>query len=188
MSRIRTSAPIISSKRLDLTPMTPAFLEASLSGDHLTAERNLGLSIPLEWFGEHALMRMRLEQLQKDPALQPWLVRAMGLRDSKQMVGYVGFHTQPGAAYLRDIAPGGVEYGYTVFPPYRRQGYAREACEALMKWACQEHQVTQFVVSIRPDNLPSRRLAEQFGFRRVGSHIDDVDGLEDIYVVHYSAP
>jgi len=41
------------------------------------------------------------------------------------------------------------------------------------------------VVSIRPDNIPSRRLAERFGFNRIGSHIDDEDGLEDIYELRY---
>jgi RimJ/RimL family protein N-acetyltransferase len=101
------------------------------------------------------------------------------------MIGHIGFHTQPGAEYLRDLAPGGVEYGYTVFSAFRRQGYAHEACEALMQWAYQEHQVTRFVVSIRPDNIPSRRLAEGFGFKRISSHMDEEDGLEDIYEVDY---
>jgi RimJ/RimL family protein N-acetyltransferase len=101
------------------------------------------------------------------------------------MVGHIGFHTQPGADYLRELAPGGIEYGYTVFSAFRRQGYAREACEALMQWAYQAHQVTRFVVSIRPDNIPSRRLADQLGFKRIGSHVDEEDGLEDIYEVHY---
>jgi RimJ/RimL family protein N-acetyltransferase len=101
------------------------------------------------------------------------------------MVGHIGFHTQPGADYLRELAPGGVEYGYTVFSAFRRLGYAREACEALMRWAYQEHHVTRFVVSIRPDNMPSRRLAERFGFKRIGAHVDEEDGLEDIYELHY---
>lgn len=54
-----------------------------------------------------------------------------------------------------------------------------------MQWAYEEHQVTRFVVSIRPDNIPSRRLAGQLGFTRIGSHVDEEDGLEDIYEVHY---
>jgi RimJ/RimL family protein N-acetyltransferase len=40
------------------------------------------------------------------------------------------------------------------------------------------------VVSIRPDNIASRRLAEQLGFKQIGSHVDEEDGLEDIYEVH----
>lgn len=35
-------------------------------------------------------------------------------------------------------------------------------------------------MTIRPDNRPSQALTAQLGFVRIGSHIDDVDGLEDI--------
>ena len=180
-----TSTPIVSSERLDLISLTPDFLQASLQGDSTTAEALLGLAIPTEWFTEHKLIQVRLNDLHRNSALQPWLLRAIALRHQHVMIGHIGFHTQPGADYLRDLVPGGVEYGYTVFSAFRRQGYAREACEALMQWAYQAHQVTRFVVSIRPDNMPSRRLAEQFGFKRIGSHVDEEDGLEDIYEVHY---
>jgi len=180
-----TSSSIISSERLDLIPLTPAFLQASLQGDSTMAKALLGLAIPSEWFHEQTLMRLRLAQLQQNSSLQPWLLRAIALHHQPLMVGHIGFHTQPGADYLRDLAPDGVEYGYTVFSAFRRQGYAREACEMLMQWAYQEHHVTRFVVSIRPDNIPSHRLAERFGFIRIGSHIDEEDGLEDIYEVQY---
>jgi len=180
-----TNSAIISSARLDLISLTPAFLQASLQGDSTTAESLLGLAIPAEWFDEQKLIQLRLNDLHQNSALQPWLLRAIGLRHRQVMVGHIGFHTAPDAEYLRELVPGGVEYGYTVFAAFRRQGYAREACEALMEWAYREHQVTRFVVSIRPDNIPSRRLAERFGFKRTGSHIDEEDGLEDIYEVHY---
>jgi len=97
------------------------------------------------------------------------------------MVGYIGFHTAPDPEYLAELAPGGIELGYTVFAAHRRQGYAREACAALMQWARQEHGVDRFVVSISPDNVPSLRLAESFGFRKIGSHMDEIDGLEYIF-------
>jgi RimJ/RimL family protein N-acetyltransferase len=126
------------------------------------------------------MLRRRLGQLQDDPTLQPWLVRAMVPRDSRVMVGYIGFHAAPGAQYLQPYSPEAVEFGYTVFPPYRRQGYAREASFALMRWATGHHGVTRFVLSIRPDNIASQSLAASLGFVRIGYHIDVVDGLEDI--------
>jgi ribosomal-protein-alanine N-acetyltransferase len=178
---------LISSQRLDLMPLSPAFLEASLAGDEAGATSQLKLSIPADWFREAELIKLRLEQLRREPALRPWLLRAIGLRGQKRMVGYIGFHTGPDPAYLRDIAPGAIEFGYTVFPAFRRQGYAREACAALMTWAFREGHVRGFVVSIRPDNTASLRLAQSFGFKRIGSHIDEVDGLEDIYELRLSA-
>ena len=167
--------------------MTPAFLQASLRRDLPEAERELQASLPPDWPGEHAeVLSLRLKQLDCEPALQQWLARAMVHRGTGIMIGHIGFHTAPAAEYLRPFSPGGVELGFTVFPSFRRQGYAREACIALMRWARGVHDVGTFVVSIRPDNAPSQALAAQLGFVRVGSHIDEVDGLEE--VLEYRVP
>lgn len=182
------ASAIIASEHLDLISMTPAFLEAALRGDASAAEATLGLVIPSAWYEKRGLMEMRLDQLRQDPALQPWLVRAMGLRGPRMpapgtvaMVGHIGFHTGPNPEYLRDLAPDAVEIGYSVFPPYRRRGYAREAAQALMDWAHREQGISRFVVSISPQNAPSLALARGFGFQRIGSHMDEVDGPEDIF-------
>jgi RimJ/RimL family protein N-acetyltransferase len=140
----------------------------------------LGVTIPAEWWQVRGLMPMKLEQVRRDPTFYPWLPRAIVLRQQQLMIGYINFHTAPDPEYLRQLAPGGVEFGYTVFPQFRRQGYATEACLALMTWA-QQQQVTRFVLSISPENQPSLRIAVHFGFVKIGSHIDEEDGLEDIY-------
>jgi [ribosomal protein S5]-alanine N-acetyltransferase len=166
--------------RLDLVPMTPEFLEASLLGDREQAERLIRASIPTTWPREAPLTR-RLDQLRADPTLQPWLLRAMVLRSAPIMIGCIGFHARPGEHYLDDLAPGGVELGYTVFEPWRRQGFAREASEGMMDWASRLHGVTRFVVSISPTNHASLELARQLDFKRIGSHLDEEDGPEDIF-------
>jgi RimJ/RimL family protein N-acetyltransferase len=171
----------IQSDRLDLIPMTPAFLTATVEGDRDQAQALLGWSIPPDWFDRVDLARFRLAQLRADPGLQPWLLRAMCLRRERRMIGHIGFHSRPGAEDLQEIAPGGVELGYTVYPDYRRQGYAYEACQALMEWAHANHGVTRFVVSISPKNAPSLGLARKLGFVRVGSHLDERDGLEHVF-------
>jgi [ribosomal protein S5]-alanine N-acetyltransferase len=173
----------IQSERLDLLPMTAAFISASLAGDIEKAEALLGLAPPPEWLCAQGLMRIRLGQLRFDPMLQPWLLRAVILRATGSMIGHIGFHTAPGAAYLQPIAPGGVEMGYTIFPAFRRQGYATEAVASLMRWAMQEKNIQRFVLSISPENRPSLRIANHFGFRKVGSYMDEEDGLEDIFVL-----
>jgi RimJ/RimL family protein N-acetyltransferase len=171
---------IIHSERLDLVPLTPHFLRAALDQDLAEARQILGLSLPAGLLDGSDVFALRLQQLEAEPALQPWLLRAMALREHGMMIGHIGFHTAPGAEYLHPLAPGGVEFGFTVFPPFRRQGYAREASLALMRWAEQVHGTTRFVLSIRPDNIPSQTLAASLGFVRIGSHIDEVDGPEDI--------
>lgn len=163
--------------------MTPAFIRASLEGDLPTAEGHIGLTLPETWPHIRAILALRLHQLESDPTLQPWLLRAMGLRSTGEMVGHIGFHTAPGADYLTRWSPGAVEFGYTVFPTHRRKGYAREASTALMQWARDRHGVTSFVVTMSADNEASHVLAARLGFVRVGSHRDEVDGPEDVLVL-----
>jgi [ribosomal protein S5]-alanine N-acetyltransferase len=176
-----TDDRVIASKRLDLIPLTPAFFQASAQREHARAESLLGLTIPSEWYDEQWVMQVMQQRLLDDPSLQPWLMRAISLREQQVMIGHVGFHSAPGPLYLNELAPGAVEFGYTVFAAFRRRGYAREACEALMDWAHSAHRVDRFIVSIRPDNVASRALAAQFGFEQIGSHVDEIDGVEDIY-------
>jgi RimJ/RimL family protein N-acetyltransferase len=174
---------IIQTERLDLVVMTPAFLRASLDGNACKAEELLSASLPVEWPGEYVnTLSRRLRQLEADRSLQPWLLRAMILRGSGGAVGHIGFHGAPGLDDLRQFAPDAVEFGYTVYPAYRRQGYACEAAVALMRWATESYGVQTFVLSIRPDNIASQALAAKLGFRRIGSHIDEVDGVEDVLV------
>lgn len=176
---------VIAAERLELVALGVDFLTASLNDDRAEAERLLGASIHGEWF-EHAwLLDLRLKQLHANPALDIWLLRAVVARDSRTMVGHIGFHTAPGPDYLREIAPDGVEMGYTIYTPFRHAGYAREACAALMRWASQRHGVATFVVSISPTNLASQRIANFFGFTIVTTVEDEEDGPEEVYLLNY---
>lgn len=165
--------------------MTPEFLAASLRGEVVSAGRYLQASVPFDWPDTPDVLSVRLEQLRSNPSLQPWLLRAMCHRETNEMVGHIGFHTAPGADYLNDWMPGAVEFGFTVFAPHRRQGYAEEGALALMKWAYDTHGIGKFVLSIAPHNVPSQSLAAKLGFARIGSHVDDSDGLEDILALTY---
>ena len=170
----------IRTPRLDLVVLTPRFLDATVDGDLTTARSLLGAEVPDEWLDEGDLARLRLQQLTSDPGIQPWLLRAMLLRGTTSMVGFIGFHGPPGMAHLDEWLPGAVEMGFTVFSAHRRRGYAREACTALMEWATDEHDVTDFVLTIAPENAASQALAAGLGFRRLGGWVDPDDGPEDI--------
>lgn len=162
--------------------MTPAFLRASIDGDLVEAEREIQLSLSGAWPDIRPVLELRLKQLESDATLQPWLLRAIALRSERKMIGHIGFHNSPGADYLRDWSPGGVEYGCSIFPTYRRKGYAREASLSLMRWAQDLYGVASFVATVSPSNVASHSLAAELGFVRVGSHVDDIDGIEDVLV------
>ncbi|MEN3032885.1 GNAT family protein [Chromobacterium amazonense] len=169
-------ADIISS-RLILRHLDADFLQACLYGDPSVAAERLGCPLPSDWLAERPLMAMRLQDMAEDPAYAPWSVRAMLRRDDLAMVGHINFHTMPGHPYLNGY--GDVELGYTVYPAFRRQGYAREALLAMAGWAVEQGGVARLVLSIEPGNLPSHALAAQLGFAKVGQ-VRDEDGCEDV--------
>jgi ribosomal-protein-alanine N-acetyltransferase len=173
---------IIYSPRLELIALSSDFLKASINNELENASQLINLDIPSDWLEAKWLMEMRLTKMRENPALEPWLLRAIGLRETKRMIGFIGFHTLPGAEYLNSYAPGSVEFGYTIFADYRGKGYASEAAGALMDWATREHGVTRFVVSISPTNEPSLRIAQKFDFRKVGSFTDPEEGVEDVFL------
>jgi len=172
----------IHSPRLELITMSPDFLDACIRNDLEFASSTIGLALTPEWLDMKWLMELRLKQMRENPALELWVLRAIGLLETKTMIGHIGFHTLPGADYLKPYAPpDSVEFGYSIFPSYRRMGYASEAARALMDWATREHRVAHFIVSISPTNEPSLGVAQKLGFRKVGTSTDDQGTVEDIF-------
>lgn len=176
----------IHAARLDLILMTPTFFDAALRGDQIAAAHLLGVPIPAEWWLLSEYKLDRRAQARANPALLPWMERAIVLRSAQTMVGSIAFHMAPEPEPVRPLGPGGVEFGYTIFPPFRRLGYATEACQALMTWARQQG-VTRFILTISPENQPSLRIAAHFGFVKIGTQWDEEDGIEDIYERLYPA-
>ncbi|MBN1934241.1 MAG: GNAT family N-acetyltransferase [Anaerolineae bacterium] len=169
---------VIRSPRLDLISMGPALLEALLKGDLTRASQIGGFQMPDDLaIGERTIQR-RLQQIRADPAVQPWLLRAIVIRASRTMCGRIGFHSPPKPEDLRDVAADGVELGYAIAPSFRRQGFAKEAALALIKWAFETHGQRCFILSITPSNEASLAMARSLGFREIGSHIDPEDGIE----------
>ena len=173
----------VDTRRLSLVPLGVDVLSAFAAGDPghaaslLQAKLGADCDLPAE------LAQWRLSQLMRDPDLAGWLLRAMIRRRDSTMIGHIGFHSRPGPEYLRDLAPTGVEIGYTVFAPFRRNGYASEAVSGLLAWAIAEHGVTEFVASVSPQNDASLGLIRKLGFHKIGRHVDPVDGPEDIYLL-----
>ena len=135
---------------------------------------DLGFRDPDGFLADSAgLVRWRLEQLAADPAEEPWLLRAVVLRESAAAVGYANFHAPPDDR-------GMVEIGYTILPGHRGHGYATEAAHGMWEWAAR-HGARILRASVRPDNEPSLALVRRAGFVEVGEQIDEFDGLELIF-------
>lgn len=175
---LEASVPSVHTERLELASMTVPFMRALVARDLTAAEREIAAHVPA-WLPDQLddFLQYRLAQLEVDPSIREWLGRAMLLDDERgqrRVVGTIGFHGPPDAQ-------GRAEIGYSVDPVYRRQGLAREAIRALFDWAGKEHGTHRFIASISPTNEPSLRLAAGFGFRQVGTQVDDIDGLELVF-------
>ncbi|MCD8082097.1 MAG: GNAT family N-acetyltransferase [Clostridiales bacterium] len=88
-------------------------------------------------------------------------VWAVVRREDERLIGAAG-------VYDLEDESGGVhlELGYEIFPPYRRQGYAREACQLILDYIVEEYQCPVWA-SVHVTNAPSRALLEKLGFVRV---------------------
>ena len=169
--------PTISTPRLDLVWMSPAFIEAVLEERRLEAGEILGALVPPEFPGKSARgLAMRRKQMLDDPTAARWLTRAMVLREAgRPMIGHLGFHAKPDERNT-------IEIGYTVFADHRRRGYALEAARSLIGWATRAHGIERIVASVSPNNEPSLTLIRKLGFNDTGNQQwDDEDGLELIF-------
>lgn len=170
----------VETPRLILRTLPQPALQALTAGDRAKASRLLHCDLSTFPDDQLSIAAMRLKDVGHDPDYLPWSLRVMALKPGLSFVGHFNFHSKPNADYLKELAPGAVEMGYFVLPEFRRQGLAEEAALGMMDWAARTRGVARFVVSISPENGPSVAMARKLGFARIGSHIDEEDGYEDI--------
>lgn len=174
----------ITTPRLGLKSMTMPFLQACLKGSFETAEEQSGLKLSQAWHDELWLARLRYDQALEDEAMIAWLPLVIYERESDTMVGHLNFHTPPNPDYLQTIAADAIEFGYHIFPDYRRRGYALEAIQALIAWLKQQAGISTVVLSILPENTASQRIAHKLGFKKWGEVFDeDEQNIEEIFTL-----
>lgn len=161
-----------------ILPLSAPTLHALAAGDLTAARTAAGLALPEvfvaeDWIGT---WRFRSLQVREDPASAAWITGAVWDAAAARVVGKAGYHGPPDAA-------GMVEVGYAVVPELRRRGYARAALEVLLRRAAAEPEVRVVRASVRPDNVASLALIQQYGFVAVGEQDDEEDGLEIIHEV-----
>ncbi len=176
----------IETPRLILRTLPLPALAALVANDRAEASRRAGCALEDFPDEERPIAGVRLKDVAADSGYLPWSLRAMALKPSLAFVGHCNFHGRPGADYLKDLAPDAVELGYFVMPEFRRRGFAREAVLGMMDWAARFHGVSRFVVSISPRNTASVAMGRKLGFARIGGHVDELDGYEDILARDWS--
>jgi ribosomal-protein-alanine N-acetyltransferase len=164
---------------IELRPMTPEFIEAVLAARREEAAALLDVELPEEFplEGERRFLELRLRQMRDDAAFETWCPSVVVLEG--RMIGHAGYHGPPGVNSTQN--PDAVEFGYTIYPGWRGNGYATQAAVMLMDLAEERAGIRHFVLSISPENAPSIAIVRKLGFVKTGEHMDDEDGLEEIY-------
>ncbi|SHN21582.1 Protein N-acetyltransferase, RimJ/RimL family [Mucilaginibacter sp. OK098] len=164
--------------------MNAEVISASMDGKLAEAALLLGAKIPVELLENLSTLNYNREQLETDQNYMPWSARAIILANENIMVGIVRFHSTPDPEYLRMYARGAVELGYRIFSNYRRMGYAKETVKAVLAWAGVNFNITSFVASVSPSNVPSFSLINSLGFIKVDEVMDETDGLEHVFMLN----
>ena len=154
------AAPVLETARLVLRPYRESDLavQAEILSD-LEVMRHLG-GTPLS--REESWRRMLCAPGMW--ALVGYGYWAVERREDGLMIGQLGF-----ADFKRDIEPGieGVpEMGWIFASHAQGQGYCGEAVRAALAWADEMLAAPRIVAVISPENSPSIRVAERYGFDR----------------------
>jgi [ribosomal protein S5]-alanine N-acetyltransferase len=125
---------------------------------------------PLAW---------RVPQVKTDPSCNKWFVRQIVLKQSREIIGSTSFHGVPDEN-------GMVEIGLGIESKFQNRGFAKEALIAMWTWAIDQPGVNSFRYTVSPDNAPSIKVIEYFGFPFTGIQIDEEDGPENVYEISTS--
>jgi RimJ/RimL family protein N-acetyltransferase len=168
--------PVISTPRLELHHI-PGDGLISLYEDKsdLLAIAGRDFTNPLQiLIVEPGPLGWRVPQVKADPSTNKWFVRFIVLKESKIVIGSTSFHGIPDENGMMEI-------GLGIEETYRNQGYAKEALLGMWRWVCGEPGVKTLRYTVSPENIPSVKIIEGYGFQYLGQQIDDEDGPENIY-------
>lgn len=87
---------------------------------------------------------------------------ALTEKESGRLIGKAGI---AGSVQPESQTKSGLELGYHIFRPYRNQGYAYEACLAIVRYVEQEFTPRYLYIKTASANKESVRLARKLGFK-----------------------
>ena len=152
--------PLIQTERLTLVPFTLEFAQATLNNRDKLPEM-LGLHIPGDWpnpdYAE--ILPMIVEGLRNDPPGAE-RIRLIVHATDRTVIGDIGIIEPPDE-------DGNVEFGYSIVPDYRGQGYATEAARAMIEWAFEQPGVKRVTADCLNNNYASIRVLEKAGMQQI---------------------
>ena len=153
--RLGTGAsPVVETERLILRWMRPDDEDAlfAVLGDPISMKY-----YPAAFTRED--VRSWIERWRKSYAENGYGLYAMALKATGKVIGDCG--------HARQEVDGAteIEIGYHVLRELQGQGYATEAARACAEYGFEKLGAEKLISLIRPENLPSRRVAEKIGMK-----------------------
>lgn len=76
------------------------------------------------------------------------------------------------------------EVGYILKKKYWHKGFATEAAKALADYAFNTLKLKEIIFEIRPENIPSRKVAERLNAKICGDFIKNVRGKKMLHLIY----
>jgi [ribosomal protein S5]-alanine N-acetyltransferase len=152
----------LATERLILEPLEVAHAEKLYAG---LSEATLYKFVPEDplTLAELIARYQRILRGPRDNNIELWRNWAVRLRDSGDYIGMIETSIFPNDyAYL----------AYFMFASHHRQGYAHEACTAVLKHVRETYAIKRVVAEMDVRNTASWRLVELLGFVRTGSKLN----------------
>lgn len=150
----------INMDRLTLIPITLQVAEALINRDNSEILK-LGVKANKDWPTNDTMdiLPIIVEALKdSEPSgFETWMIER---KDSKEIIGDIGFHGMPDEN-------GEVEIGYGLVESERRKGFGFEAARAIMDFAIGHEAVKVIKADCLIDNIPSIRILEKLGMKEV---------------------
>ncbi|GGM31209.1 GNAT family N-acetyltransferase [Dactylosporangium sucinum] len=128
-----------------------------------------GRPTPRGWLRDEALPKM-LAHYDRGDAYGYW---ALAAGADPGFLGWVGFRPDAGLEPAADVDRSGIEVGYRLRRAAWGQGYATEACRALVRRGFEELGVERVYAETMAVNAASRRVMEKTGLRHLATFFPD---------------
>lgn len=154
----------LESKRLILIPFTIEICEDILK-DYDASLDELGIKKSKDWPDEDTLdsiprIILNIEPVKNPTGFESWMIIK---KETKEIIGDLGFKGY-------NFADNSADLGYAVTVSERRNGYALEATETLVKWAFEQPQLRRLTARCFVENLVSAQLLRKLNFTEIITH------------------
>lgn len=158
----------LNTSRLTLIAADKELIEAALAS-RAALGAALGADIPAEWpppLNDDAALRYVQNAFKpQDHGWWFWYLLLQRSAMPQLAIGIAGFKGPP--------KHGVVEIGYSVVTEHQRNGFATQACAALMEWAVSTGRVSRVIAHTLVGLTPSIRVLEKLGFAFEGESQDE---------------